>query len=168
MPCHATCPPEQHCVTSSTVAAKGRKSLSLILFEKVLALTWKSNSRGHKLACLMFSLFEYLVTHQWLVREGGRGGGRGGGFISSSEASPHINPKLQVQASPSLSFSAYLSLNSTTCNVTKQTNQINQCRGSNVSLNFLFIYLFIFIFLFIYFFISQHGSSRHVPKCIGV
>lgn len=69
---------------------------------------------------------------------------RGGGFVSSSEASPHINPMLKVQASPSLSFSAYFSLNSTTCNVTKQNNQINQCRGSNVSFNFLFTYLFLF------------------------
>ena len=160
MPCHATCSPEQHCVTSSTVAAKGRKSFSLILFEKVLALTYKSNSHGLKLACLMFSLFEYLVTQQWLVREGGRGGG----FVSSSKASPHINPMLKVKASPSLSFSAYFSLNSTTCNVTKQTNQINQCRGSNVSFNFLFTYLFTYLFIFIF----QHGSSRHVPKCIGV
>ena len=88
-------------------------------------------------------------------RRGEGGGGRGGGFISSSEASPHINPKLQVQASPSLSFSAYLSLNSTTCNVTKQTNQINQCRGSNVSLNFLFIYLFFIFFIFLFLFLSM-------------
>ena len=72
--------------------------------------------------------------------------------------------RLQVGASPSLSFSAYFSLNSTACNVTKQTNQINQCRGSNVSFNFLFTYLFIYLFIFIF----QHGSSRHVPKCIGV
>ena len=160
MPCHATCPPEQHCVASSTVAANGRKSFSVILFEKVLALTWKSNNHGHKLACLMFSLFEYLVTQPWLVREGGRGGG----FVSSSEASPHINSRLQVRASPSLSFSAYFSLNSTTCNVTKQTNQINQCRGSNVSFNFIFICFYYYY----YYFIFQHGSSRHVPKCIGV
>ena len=55
---------------------------------------------------------------------------------------------LKVQASLSLSFSAYFSLNSTTCNVTKQTSQINQCRGSNLSFNFLFTYLFIYLFLF--------------------
>ena len=81
---------------------------------------------------------------------GERRGGRGGGFVSSSEASPLINSRLQVRASPSLSFSAYFPLNSTTCNVTKQTNQINQCRGSNVSFNFIFIY-FLYYYYFLFF-----------------
>ena len=32
----------------------------------------------------------------------------------------------------------------------------------------LTLYLFIFFIIIIIFFIFQHGSSRHVPKCIGV
>ena len=70
----------------------------------------------------------------------------GGGALSQVVRlySPPPPPRLQVQASPSLSCSAYFSLISTTCNVTKQANQINQCRESNVSFNFPFIYLSIY------------------------